>query len=73
MQLRKPRLLGIVCFREGFSNISSDEREKSVQPRYHRPRHLNDVGTLQALQNFGFYLGIGLTNILNTFNPQAII
>lgn len=35
--------------------------------------HLNDVGTLQALQNFGFYLGIGLTNILNTFNPQAII
>ncbi|MBU0443109.1 ROK family protein [Bacillus velezensis] len=35
--------------------------------------HLNDVGTLQTLQNFGFYLGIGLTNILNTFNPQAII
>lgn len=35
--------------------------------------HLNDVGTLRALQNFGFYLGIGLTNILNTFNPQAII
>ncbi|MEC3850109.1 transcriptional repressor XylR [Bacillus velezensis] len=35
--------------------------------------HLNDVGTLHALQNFGFYLGIGLTNILNTFNPQAII
>ncbi|SCV41342.1 Xylose-responsive transcription regulator, ROK family [Bacillus subtilis] len=35
--------------------------------------HLNDIGTLNALQNFGFYLGIGLTNILNTFNPQAII
>ncbi|QIW80123.1 xylose repressor [Bacillus tequilensis] len=35
--------------------------------------HLNDIGTLHALQNFGFYLGIGLTNILNTFNPQAII
>ncbi|MED5047116.1 ROK family protein [Bacillus siamensis] len=35
--------------------------------------HLNDVETLRALQNFGFYLGIGLTNILNTFNPQAII
>ncbi|MCO4850688.1 transcriptional repressor XylR [Bacillus vallismortis] len=35
--------------------------------------HLNDIGTLNALQHFGFYLGIGLTNILNTFNPQAII
>ncbi|APB82204.1 XylR family transcriptional regulator [Bacillus amyloliquefaciens] len=35
--------------------------------------HLNDIETLHALQNFGFYLGIGLTNILNTFNPQAII
>ncbi|MBT2626555.1 ROK family protein [Bacillus sp. ISL-32] len=35
--------------------------------------HLNDIGTLNALQTFGFYLGIGLTNILNTFNPQAII
>ncbi|MBR0008334.1 MULTISPECIES: transcriptional repressor XylR [Bacillus] len=35
--------------------------------------HLNDIGTLNALQNFGFYLGIGLTNILNTFNPQAVI
>ncbi|NTU26638.1 ROK family protein [Bacillus tequilensis] len=35
--------------------------------------HLNDIATLHALQNFGFYLGVGLTNILNTFNPQAII
>lgn len=35
--------------------------------------HLNDIGILNALQNFGFYLGIGLTNILNTFNPQAVI
>ncbi|AZV51325.1 transcriptional repressor XylR [Bacillus halotolerans] len=35
--------------------------------------HRNDIGTLNALQTFGFYLGIGLTNILNTFNPQAII
>ncbi|MGQ9007684.1 transcriptional repressor XylR [Bacillus stercoris] len=35
--------------------------------------HTNDISTLNALQNFGFYLGIGLTNILNTFNPQAII
>lgn len=33
----------------------------------------NDPEVLMELQNFGFYLGIGLTNILNTFNPQAII
>jgi N-acetylglucosamine repressor len=33
----------------------------------------NDPEILMALQNFGFYLGIGLTSILNTFNPQAVI
>lgn len=33
----------------------------------------NDPDVLMALQNFGFYLGIGLTSILNTFNPQAVI
>ncbi|GIM27702.1 xylose repressor [Clostridium polyendosporum] len=35
--------------------------------------HQNDVEILNLLQNFGHYLGIGLTNILNTFNPQAVI
>ncbi|AVM24088.1 ROK family transcriptional regulator [Bacillus pumilus] len=34
---------------------------------------LNDMKTLNALRNFGFYLGVGLTNVLHTFNPQAII
>ena len=33
----------------------------------------NDPDVLMALQNFGFYLGIGLISILNTFNPQAVI
>ncbi|MGG5178372.1 transcriptional repressor XylR [Bacillus sp. MM09(2025)] len=33
----------------------------------------NDMKTLNALRNFGFYLGVGLTNVLHTFNPQAII
>jgi N-acetylglucosamine repressor len=33
----------------------------------------NDPDILMALQNFGFYLGIGLVSILNTFNPQAVI
>ncbi|WP_163183361.1 ROK family transcriptional regulator [Neobacillus sedimentimangrovi] len=33
----------------------------------------NDPEILMELQNFGFYLGIGLTSILNTFNPEAII
>ena len=33
----------------------------------------NDVDVLNALQNFGFYVSIGLTNILNTFDAQAII
>ncbi len=25
------------------------------------------------MQNFGFYIGIGLTNILNTFDAEAVI
>ncbi|PLS05384.1 XylR family transcriptional regulator [Neobacillus cucumis] len=33
----------------------------------------NNPEILMALQNFGYYLGIGLTSILNTFNPQAVI
>ncbi|WP_430540011.1 ROK family protein [Neobacillus drentensis] len=33
----------------------------------------NNPDILTALQKFGFYLGIGLTSILNTFNPQAVI
>lgn len=33
----------------------------------------NDVDMLQALENFGFHLGVGLVNIANTFNPEAVI
>ncbi|MEH7304451.1 ROK family transcriptional regulator [Neobacillus drentensis] len=33
----------------------------------------NDPDILMGLQNFGFYLGIGLTSIINTFNPQVVI
>jgi predicted NBD/HSP70 family sugar kinase len=33
----------------------------------------NDSEVLSALQNFGYYLGIGLVNVLNTFNPQAVV
>lgn len=33
----------------------------------------NDADTLNALQKFGFYIGVGLTSVLNTFNPQAVI
>lgn len=33
----------------------------------------NDPDALMALQTFGYYLGVGLTSILNTFNPEAVI
>ena len=32
----------------------------------------NDMKTLNALQLW-LYLGVGLTNVLHTFNPQAVI
>ncbi|MFZ7943688.1 ROK family protein [Neobacillus sp. 19] len=28
---------------------------------------------LQLLNSFGEYIGIGLTNIINTFNPEVVI
>ncbi|MCP3760867.1 ROK family transcriptional regulator [Domibacillus sp. A3M-37] len=33
----------------------------------------NDVELFRALENFGHYLGIGLVNIANTFDPEAVI
>ncbi|WP_018661929.1 ROK family protein [Heyndrickxia acidiproducens] len=33
----------------------------------------NDNETIEQLELFGYYLGIGLTNIINTFNPEAIV
>jgi N-acetylglucosamine repressor len=33
----------------------------------------NDPEILSGLQSFGHYLGIGLTNVINTFNPQAVV
>ena len=33
----------------------------------------NDPEILSALQSLGYYLGVGLTNVINTFNPQAVV
>lgn len=33
----------------------------------------NDQDTLRELESFGTYLGIGFTNIINTFNPEALV
>lgn len=33
----------------------------------------NDEDALKALKEFGYYVGVGLTNIINTFNPEAIV
>ncbi|MGG1691256.1 ROK family transcriptional regulator [Heyndrickxia ginsengihumi] len=33
----------------------------------------NDGDALKALKEFGYYVGVGLTNIINTFNPEAIV
>ncbi|MDY7431131.1 xylose repressor [Bacillus sp. V26] len=55
-----------------LKSLQTKEKKVSYQDIIDLARR-NDIGTLNALQNFGFYLGIGLTNILNTFNPQAII
>jgi len=33
----------------------------------------NDGDTLMEIEKFGYYLGVGLTNMINTFNPESII
>lgn len=33
----------------------------------------NDIETLHLFQKFASYLGIGITNIINTFNPEAVV
>jgi N-acetylglucosamine repressor len=33
----------------------------------------NDGKTLMEIEKFGYFLGVGLTNIINTFNPEAIV
>ncbi|MGM7661489.1 ROK family protein [Bacillaceae bacterium C204] len=53
-------------------NFKENGRITSNQELIHLANQ-NDPDVLMALQNFGFYLGIGLVSILNTFNPQAVI
>lgn len=71
------------CGNRGCWELYASEKAllKSFQNKDHKVSyqeiidlaHQNDVETLNSLQNFGFYLGIGLSSILNTFNPQAAI
>ena len=55
-----------------LTTFSNNANIHSYQELMHLANQ-NDPEVLMALQNFGFYLGIGLTSILNTFNPQAVI
>jgi N-acetylglucosamine repressor len=55
-----------------LTTFSNNANIHSCQELIHLANQ-NDPEVLMALQNFGFYLGIGLTSILNTFNPQAVI
>ncbi|WP_026695148.1 ROK family protein [Peribacillus kribbensis] len=34
---------------------------------------VQNMEVIKELDRFGYYLGIGLTNIINTFNPEAIV
>ncbi|MFJ5963161.1 ROK family protein [Bacillus sp. NPDC093026] len=55
-----------------FQSLQSNNQRVSYQ-EIEQLAKLNDMKTLNALRNFGFYLGVGLTNVLHTFNPQAVI
>lgn len=55
-----------------MASLSKEEKNISRKEIVERANK-NDVEMLNALQNFGFYIGIGLTNILNTFDVEAVI
>lgn len=55
-----------------FQSLQTDGQPFTYQD-IERLAKLNDMKTLNALRNFGFYIGVGLTNVLHTFNPQAVI
>lgn len=53
-------------------SLMSNNQTVMWQDILHRAKQ-NDPQVLQALDTFGFYLGIGLKNIINTFDPEVII
>jgi N-acetylglucosamine repressor len=56
-----------------LKSLSKSHQEKLSNRDIIHLANQNNPDILMALQKFGFYLGIGLTSILNTFNPQAVI
>ncbi|MGG1698179.1 transcriptional repressor XylR [Bacillus zhangzhouensis] len=55
-----------------FQSLQTKDQHVSYQD-IEQLAKLNDMKTLNALRNFGFYLGVGLTNVLHTFNPKAVV
>ncbi|WP_420489712.1 ROK family protein [Neobacillus vireti] len=56
-----------------LKSLTKNQQEKLSNKDIINLADQNNPDILTALQKFGFYLGIGLTSILNTFNPQAVI
>ncbi|WP_442862450.1 ROK family protein [Bacillus sp. USDA818B3_A] len=56
-----------------FKSLSKNQQKMITNQDIIHLANQNNPDILMALQNFGYYLGIGLTSILNTFNPQAVI
>ena len=50
---------------KNMEKVTLEQASKMIQE--------NDGEALKALETFGHYLGIGLTNIINAFNPEAIV
>ena len=72
MHLRQPRSLGAVCLGEILrqqgcrSPVQADIRADSPCARGHEE-------TIRHFEELGRYLGVGITNLVNGFNPQSVI
>lgn len=54
-----------LCKVKNKQRITLEEATKCIRE--------NDSETIRELEKLGCYLGIGLTNIINAFNPEAIV
>jgi len=57
-----------------FTNLSRIKNGREMTPEKANKMIMeNDGDILIEIEKFGYYLGVGLANLINTFNPESII
>ena len=57
-----------------FTNLSRIKKGRELTlEKANRMIQENDGDILMEIEKFGYYFGVGLTNLINTFNPDSIV